>query len=79
MRFIKLTKINLFMLSSTGSGRAVYIDPRFIAMLYSTEPLEGTPYTKIFLGNMQDPIPVAESIPEILELIKESESGSKEV
>lgn len=75
MRFIKLTRTGLGIVPRPLIVPTVYIDPRFIRMMYSGETIEGTSYTKIFLGNMADPIYVIESIDSIMELIRLAEDA----
>ena len=78
MRFIKLTRAAVGIIYQPQPGRPVYIDPRSIRMMYSGETIDGNSYTKIFLGNMADPIYVLESIESIIEVIKLAEEEENE-
>ena len=85
MRFIKLTRAAVGIIYQPQPGKPVYIDPRFISMMYSGETIDGASYTKIFLGNMADPIYVLESIDSIMNIMEavrlseEAENERKEV
>ena len=70
MRFIKLTRAEVGIIYQQQPGKPVYIDPRFIRMMYSAETIDGNSYTKIFLGNLVDPIYVIESIESIMNIIE---------